>query len=60
MDIVYDERQWKVRPTLDRKQCPFLYFPANLYGCLYNGKSKEEECNYDTCPIKLIESKDTL
>jgi hypothetical protein len=53
MNIEKDERKWKVQLILDNEDCPYLYFPANFYGCKYGDEnhSKDQRCNYDTCPF---------
>ena len=59
MKIIYDERDWGIMPVLNRGQCPFLRFPANIYQCNYpkfgigNIDKSLPECNMEICPIRV-------
>lgn len=53
MNIEKDERKWKVQLVLDNEDCPYLYFPADIYGCRYLEQEGIDDvrCNYDRCPF---------
>ena len=51
VNVIKDERQWKVVHEFDNGTCPFLYYPANYHGC----KLLDEQDNLSTlenCPRK--------
>ena len=54
VNVIKDERTWKIYPELENHECPFLYYPANIHGCEYDDQRHYEgkECNMDSCPIR--------
>jgi len=53
MEVLKPEQSWKVVVVLDNKDCPYLCFPANYWGCRLREKAgKIPSCDYDQCPLK--------
>jgi hypothetical protein len=50
MDIIKDEREWMIRVELKNSLCPYLYYPANYFGCELS-KNREGECRLELCPL---------
>ena len=55
MNIIKDERSWKVILIMSNKECPFLYFPRNEHACtlLRDKNLKNELCNLENCPRRM-------
>jgi len=69
VDIKKDSREWlvEVRMRSNRcplryypanyiNRCPLRYYPANYIGCTIQ-TGKENDCNMDRCPIKVVDEK---
>jgi hypothetical protein len=48
VDVIEDPREWDVLLVLNKKDCPYRYYPANIVGCTRK-HGKNIECNKDTC-----------
>jgi len=44
-----DNRQWAVKHLFLNDSCPFLYFPANYYGCKLLDGMRDNECTLENC-----------
>ncbi len=44
-----DPREWEVQ--IDRRECPKIYYPANIVGCklLPDGR----KCSLEDCPLQV-------
>lgn len=49
MKIEKDDREWKVILELSNKDCPYLFYPVNIHGCLLKKDTDNEYCNKDNC-----------
>ena len=58
VNIIKDNRKWKVEIKVENDECIFLYYPANYHGCRHpehkTDKHKEGYCTYEDCPIKSV------
>ena len=43
-----DPREWEV--TVNRRECPERYYPANHVGC---GMLPDSKCTFENCPLKV-------
>lgn len=58
MKIDKDEREWAVRLLFSSKDCPHLYYPANLYAChlLDKVNAPDIRCRKEICPMRIEET----
>lgn len=49
MQIIRDDRKWKVQVVLDNDHCPFLHFPANLHTCKLLEVMYTKACTTEKC-----------
>ena len=56
VDIKKDSREWLVEVRMRSNRCPLRYYPANYIGCTIQ-TGKENDCNMDRCPIKVVDEK---
>lgn len=53
VNVIFDSRKWKIQVTLKNEDCPFLFYPANIYACkLLHIKGDYQQCNLEDCPIR--------
>ena len=65
MDVEDDERNWFVRITLQKKDCPYRLYPiasafcpTNYVGCgnpITSHPASESRCSLEFCPYKVTE-----
>jgi hypothetical protein len=50
MEVIKDKRDWLINITIKKKECPFLYYPANFECCRLLPESNQlctkENCKY--------------
>lgn len=49
VNVVEDTREWFIRITLNKIDCPKRYFPGNMVWC----KLTDKECSKFLCPLKI-------
>jgi hypothetical protein len=54
VNVIEDNRNWWIKLSLQKKQCPYRYYPANIIGCK-NPLTPNEECNMESCPYRVKE-----
>jgi hypothetical protein len=52
VNVIFDERKWRIRLELDNEDCPYLYYPSNIHGCRIS-KNGEGECTLENCPLRI-------
>ena len=50
--VIKPENRWVVRPRLSNEDCPYLYYPTNIWGCKHPAREADAACWEDKCPIK--------
>ena len=56
--VKIDERAWKVNFTVDKENCPFVFYPINIHACNHpsvNNTMNFLECTLENCPFKVKE-----
>ena len=53
VDVKKPDTSWKIHLTLPNEDCPFLFYPTNIWGCSYESRLNYAECSEEICPIKL-------
>lgn len=56
-EVFKDERQWTVEVILANEDCVYLFYPRSEHGCklLRRRGIGDDECNMDTCPLRVKE-----
>ena len=52
--VIYDPREWKVILIFENKNCPHLFYPANIHGC-HLLPEDDNECTLENCPHRKEE-----
>jgi hypothetical protein len=58
VDIEDDKRDWFIRITLLKKDCPYRFCPANYVGCrnpITSHPASESRCSLEFCPYRVME-----
>ena len=56
--VKIDERTWKVNFTVDKEDCPFVFYPINIHACEHpsvDNTSNYLECTLENCPFRVKE-----
>ena len=52
VNVIYDERKWRISLDMNNEDCPYLYYPANLHCCRMS-ENEEEECTLENCAFVI-------
>ena len=53
VNVIKDERKWKVAIELPNEECPYLYYPNNVHGCEVS-RNGEGLCTLENCPFRIV------
>ncbi len=57
VNVIKDDRKWKIQVDLENTDCPYLFYPANYHGCYLVPEYKHDDekgyCTLEKCPLRI-------
>lgn len=59
VNVVHDERDWNITVVTNKKNCPYLFYPNNMYACKHPSLNVHEsedfiECKLENCLLRWL------